>query len=666
MRSSGIAAVATAGVLAALLQGAATVPIASGAPRISPRNAPDGVLGSWSSLSGGVNNTVNALVFTDDTLYVGGGFTSAGGGPADDSYVAAWDGSWHSLGAGTNNWVNALAFRDDTLYVGGDFTATNGGLADDSRIAAWDGSWHSLGAGMNGSVHALAFLDDTLVSGGQFTSASGVAGTKRIAVWDDTWHPLDLGIDDTTGIFGVAVYALAVDGTAIYAGGRFASASGTPAKWIAKWDGTWQALGTGTDHSVYSLARRDSTLFVGGDFNSAGGQPGTSWIASWDGTWASVGGGMTVGNVDAIAVDDTRGLVYAAGAFFTAGGIPATSVAVWDTGIQEWIPFRWGTSDDSEGILNPARAIALDDSIAYIGGQFTAAGNVSGTSRIARWTWQPPQGSNALSAFEGASVRVSGEGFVGMLPAGGVSVGGAAATYTRDDSRTITVTLPASLTLGTHSILVTAVGGMGDVGTVTVSAAPPTPPTPVPPGAPRDLVVSAGDRAVDVSWQAPSSSGSFAIGTYQAEASPGGANCLVDAPAMACMIPGLSNGTAYTVRVRALSGAGWGEWSAPSDPVTPVGPTPPAATIVIVGSRGTGANAARVYVSGTTTGLAGEKVRARVRLAGQERYKSGASRAVAADGTFTWQRKSKRRTYVYFKSGTVRSKRVIIPALRPR
>jgi len=36
------------------------------------------------------------------------------------------------------------------------------------------------------------------------------------------------------------------------------------------------------------------------------------------------------------------------------------------------------------------------------------------------------------------------------------------------------------------------------------------------------------------------------------------------------------------------------------------------------------------------------------------------------DGTFTWQRKSKRRTYVYFKSDTTRSKRIIIPALTPR
>ncbi|MFM9134754.1 MAG: fibronectin type III domain-containing protein, partial [bacterium] len=193
----------------------------------------------------------------------------------------------------------------------------------------------------------------------------------------------------------------------------------------------------------------------------------------------------------------------------------------------------------------------------------------------------------------------------------------------------------------------------------------PPAPAPVPPGPPLDLSGTGGDGTVSLTWKPPSSSGSFAITQYQAEASPGGAICLTASPALACLVDGLSNGTAYTFQVRALSGAGWGEWSLPSSPVTPVGPTPPAATILIVGSRGQGPNAGRVYVAGTTTGLEGERVRARVRLAGQPRYKSGVTRPVSADGTFTWQRKSKKRTYVYFSAGQTRSKRVIIPSPAP-
>ena len=323
------------------------------------------------------------------------------------------------------------------------------------------------------------------------------------------------------------------------------------------------------------------------------------------------------------------------------------------------------THDDSVTLVVDGYpwGVALDDS----GAAWVTLGSSAQVAVIARVTPTLLTASGAVGSSATLTVTTSqADGLVDDSTVERVNFGDDTATalVRSAGANAWLMTVPPGT--GTVPVTVTFDGGLtASAGSFAYTSSP-APPTPVPPGAPRDLVVSAGDRAVDVSWQAPSSSGSFAIGTYQAEASPGGASCLVDAPAMACMIPGLSNGTAYTVRVRALSGAGWGEWSAPSDPVTPVGPTPPAATIVIVGSRGTGANAARVYVSGTTTGLAGEKVRARVRLAGQERYKSGASRAVAADGTFTWQRKSKRRTYVYFKSGTVRSKRVIIPALRPR
>ena len=42
------------------------------------------------------------------------------------------------------------------------------------------------------------------------------------------------------------VYALAVSGTNLYAGGSFSTAGGVPANFIAKWDGsTWSALGSG-------------------------------------------------------------------------------------------------------------------------------------------------------------------------------------------------------------------------------------------------------------------------------------------------------------------------------------------------------------------------------------------------------------------------------------
>ncbi|MFM9134138.1 MAG: hypothetical protein ACKOT0_01650, partial [bacterium] len=406
------------GVLGAVL---VVPPAAQGTPGARPRSAADGILGSWSSVSGGVNQNVLALHFVDDTLYVGGAFTAAGGGPADDSYIAAWDGSWHSLGLGMDAAVLALAHGDDTLYAGGSFTAAGGGPADDSRVAAWDGSWHSLGNGVNGEVNSLAFRDDTLYVGGAFTAADGgAADDSSIAAWDGSWHALGEGLGG--GAFGTRVYAIAATDDTIYVGGNFRSAGGGPADdtGIAAWNGTWTGVGSGvaggSQASVYALHPARDVVYAGGDFTAAGGGPrDDSYIAAWGGSWAPLGAGLDQ-QVDALAVDDTRGLVYAGGGFQKAGGRISEAIAVWDRGIQEWIPFRWGHRDDSAGSGGSVEAIALYDSVVYAGGTYLTAGATPSTTGIARWTWQPPEGSNSIAAAPGSAVTVTGEGFIGMLP----------------------------------------------------------------------------------------------------------------------------------------------------------------------------------------------------------------------------------------------------------
>jgi trimeric autotransporter adhesin len=102
----------------------------------------------WSALgspTNGVNGTVQALAVYDDgtgpALYAGGDFTTAGGIAA--SRIAKWNGtSWSALGSptnGVNGTVHALAVYDDgtgpALYLGGGFT-TAGGIVS-VRIAKW-------------------------------------------------------------------------------------------------------------------------------------------------------------------------------------------------------------------------------------------------------------------------------------------------------------------------------------------------------------------------------------------------------------------------------------------------------------------------------------------------------------------------------------------------
>ncbi|MBL9120460.1 MAG: Ig-like domain-containing protein [Phycisphaerae bacterium] len=429
----------------------------------------------------GAGQSVRALTVFDDgsgggpALYAAGSFTTAGGVAANA--IAKWDGtSWSPLGAGSANGVNLdittlTVLGDGTgggpaLYVGGNFTTAGGGLAN--RIAEWDGtSWsplHSAAAdGLNGDVYSLAVFDDgegggpALYVGGDFTTAGGVAA-NRIAKWDGiSWSPLGTGASN--GLSG-SVSALSVfddglgGGPALYAGGFFVTAGGVPASRIAKWDGTsWSPLGTGAGNGLNSPVSalnvfddgsgKGPALFVGGSFTMAGGVS-ASGIASWDGTsWSPLGAGVTFPipgyqQVNSLAVfDDGSGggpALYAAGYFEAAGGFAANNIARWDG--RAWSPLGTGITN---GVNSVVRTLSIFDGgsndrpLLYVGGSFTAAGGVTALY-IGKWdgrAWSPliagaANGVNvdvyALTVFDdgsggGAALYVGGR----FSTAGGVT-----------------------------------------------------------------------------------------------------------------------------------------------------------------------------------------------------------------------------------------------------
>jgi hypothetical protein len=158
-----------------------------------------------------------------------------------------------------------------------------------------------------------------------------------------------------------------------------------------------------------------------------------------------------------------------------------------------------------------------------------------------------------------------------------------------------------------------------------------------------------------VTWTAPTSPGSFPVTNYQVTSSPGDRSCLTSA--LTCTVTGLTNGTAYTFTVKALSGAGWGASSTPSNAVTPT--APPTPSITITGSR----DGQRITVTGTSMHLTSQTVRPWLRFPGETTYSEGAAVIpVSANGTFTWSRKTGKKTYVYVAHATTRSNTVTIPA----
>jgi acid phosphatase len=89
------------------------------------------------------------------------------------------------------------------------------------------------------------------------------------------------------------------------------------------------------------------------------------------------------------------------------------------------------------------------------------------------------------------------------------------------------------------------------------------------PGAPTNVVATAGRRSAGVTWTAPSSDGGCTISSYTVTSSPGGQTATVAGTSTSATVTGLSAGTPYTFTVAATNCQGTGPASAPSNAVTP-------------------------------------------------------------------------------------------------
>lgn len=368
----------------------------------------------WSALGSGMNSSVYALAVSGTNLYAGGEFSTAGGVAAKG--IAKWDGSnWSALGSGmgpdwANPRINALLISGTNLYVGGGFTTAGGQPAD--YVAKWDGNtWSALGSGLDGIVWALAADATNLYAGGWFTNAGGLPA-NRIAKWDgNVWSALGAGL-------GSSVYALAVAGTNLYVGGEFTTAGAGAANRMAKWDGTtWSSLGAGTVGTVSALKVLDGVLYAGGSFSSAGGSFAMH-LARWNGNaWSALGVGGLSSQVFALAV--SGGNLYVGGAFTIPGLASANRIAKWNG--SEWSALGGGLNGSVRALAVSGGDVFVGGSFTIA----TNVGGIVAVNRIAKWngtTWSalglglglsgaPNQGGGVVNALvvSGPDLYVAGD-----------------------------------------------------------------------------------------------------------------------------------------------------------------------------------------------------------------------------------------------------------------
>jgi hypothetical protein len=214
----------------------------------------------------------------DGKLIAGGYFTTAGGISAN--HIAAWDGSsWSSLGEGIGGrYISAFTVYNGKLIVVGDYVTPDG--SGIRKIFAWDGSlWTQFGEVFEGGVSELTVYDGKLIAGGwRFTFESGVE-VNNISAWDgSSWSSLDGSLNHSGGSL------IVFDGKLIV-GGSVNSAGWTSTNLISVWNGSlWSHLGSGiggcNDPRVTVFTEYNGNLIVGGRFTTAGGKV-APYIAQW-------------------------------------------------------------------------------------------------------------------------------------------------------------------------------------------------------------------------------------------------------------------------------------------------------------------------------------------------------------------------------------------------
>ena len=605
-------------VASSLVAGLALVPTATGsAAPTQPRTASAAsTLAVITTIAVAGTPTGVAINNADDTVYVTHQFVS--------DTVSVIDGRTgtvaNTISVGSAPTGVAVNQGDDTVYV------TNLGA---NTVSVINGRTNTVDdtipVGIEPVSVAVNQADDTVyvVNSGAFANTVSVIDgrntddSRTIAVGDAPREVAVNQADDTIYV------ANRVGNTVSVINGRSIDDSGT--------------IGTETPMGV-AVNQTDDTIYV------------TSIIGDTlliiNGLTGTVDDTVSVGEEPyGVAVDQADDTVYIANSSFSSNAVSIIN------GLT-------GTVDDTIRVGLAPRGVAVDDTGTNAGLVYVTNFSGSSVSVIARVSPSLASASGAAGSTVTVNVDIPQVAYdVDNSTITSVSFGSTVATgLTASTGDAWTLMVPAGS--GTVPVTVTFNGGLtASAGSFTYSGSGPTSPAPTPASAPVDVTATAGNASSTITWAAPASSGDYPITTYRATASPGSRTCLVTAPARTCEVTGLTNGTAYTFTVQALTGAGWGTTSSPSNAVTPI--APPRPTITITGSR----DGQRIKVTGIATGLAGTTLRPWIRFPGQTSHTEGmAAISPAADGTFTWSRKTGKKAYVYIAREATRSNTVTIPA----
>jgi len=248
----------------------------------------------------GTNNTVNALLYSAGSLYVGGSFTTYRGSTSGnrlmklDPSSGALDATFNSSSSGpTNGAVMALAISSGSLFIGGTFQGYRAETADKaSYITKVNVSTGAVDSGFlnsdsskvgspDGAVYAVAVSSDnaTVYLGGAFSTYRSTGAGKIVSI--NVTNGVVNG-EVSASATGGNVYAIALSGTSMFVGGAFTSYNSSgkayrlmklnKAAGVFSLDLTFapsvNSNGPSSDVRAIAVSSGGASIFIGGLFTS--------------------------------------------------------------------------------------------------------------------------------------------------------------------------------------------------------------------------------------------------------------------------------------------------------------------------------------------------------------------------------------------------------------
>ncbi|WP_106124810.1 fibronectin type III domain-containing protein [Pseudosporangium ferrugineum] len=546
-------------------------------------------------------------------IAAGGGETSVGSGLSDPYQVSrARDGSLYVADAGNNRIVRIAADGTQTTAVTG--LSYPNAVNIDSTGTIYVGQGNQL-------LKVVGGVQSTItVPGGVTPYGIAVDPSDNVFVADYTRNRV---IKVTsTGI--VSVYATGIafpTGIVADANGVVYVTSATAYTIIRiATDGTWTPFATGVQYSWGLAIDGRGNLFASSNGSSAVYKmppdfPGGNATAIVTGLNSPIGLVVSSAPPPPTAVAGTPGdtkvtVDWTASA--TYGGWPVTNYTVTSSPGNHTCTTSGATTCEVTGLTN-GQAYTFTVTATNNGGVTGQSAVSDPSAQVTPAAPGPPSAPASLTVVPGA-----GELDLSFPPAGGsgilryeVSVdGGAWTTLTTAGTDPLSATV-GNLTNGTtYGIRVRAVNANGDGGAVgPVDGTPRTVP-----GAPTGVGTTGGSESATVTFTPPADNGGSSIIDYEVSTDDGGTWTSVTTTAGAngtrvATLTGLTNGTAYQVKVRAVNAAGPGAES-PASSVTPAVPvipppvpSPPAAPASATATAGTSSIAVSwPAASGAVTG----------------------------------------------------------------